>query len=490
MNIKIISWNVRGLNRRAKRGVVGSLITEWKAYVYCFQETKLEGDIEEMVKQLWGNRGIKYEQLEASGTRGGIIMLWDNKVWKGEVIATGSYSLTCRFESLTQDFNWHMTGVYAPNCVNERQEVWWEIGAARGLFIGPWVVAGDFNIIKFPYEKRNCTRVTRAMTEFSDFIEDMELVDLQLEAEITHGLVGAETSSRIDRFLISVEWNDCFRNIKQEILPRVCSDHTPLILQCGNWEQTKSYFKFENWWLETEGFNDRVQNWWTSFEIEGRPYYILACKLKALKGKLKEWSNCNFGNLEREKNHILNQITMLDIIQQQRNLNQEEKARKGDKNTKFFQRVANAHKRSNNIDKLVVEVENIEEPEAIKKEIVDFYLKLYSKTEVWRRTCSMTNCPTISVEEQQVMQNPFEEEEVLRCLKLCAADKALGQMDTLWVFSSNAGRIKEKDPGMMCKLDIEKAYDHVNWDFLLGILHKDGFWKKVDQLDEILYKYC
>lgn len=88
-----------------------------------------------------------------------------------------------------------------------------------------------------------------------------------------------EAVSRIDRIMYSSEWGESFCNVKQELLPRVCSDHAPIALKSGRWSHTKSYFKFEGWWLETEGFNERIKDWWTSFEFEGRPDFILASKL-------------------------------------------------------------------------------------------------------------------------------------------------------------------------------------------------------------------
>lgn len=41
-------------------------------------------------------------------------------------------------------------------------------------------MCGDFNTVRFPSERKNCNNFTRSMAEFTEFIEDMGLVDLKL----------------------------------------------------------------------------------------------------------------------------------------------------------------------------------------------------------------------------------------------------------------------------------------------------------------------
>ena len=39
-------------------------------------------------------------------------------------------------------------------------------------------------------------------------------------------------------------------------------------------------------------------------------------------------------------------------------------------------------------------------------------------------------------------------------------------------------RLKARVPSVLCKLDVEKAFDHVNWDFLLYMLQRCGFFEQ------------
>uniref|UniRef100_A0A2N9FSY0 Integrase catalytic domain-containing protein n=1 Tax=Fagus sylvatica TaxID=28930 RepID=A0A2N9FSY0_FAGSY len=63
--------------------------------------------------------------------------------------------------------------------------------------------------------------------------------------------------SRIDFFLYSDNWEDVFPTILQKRLPRILSDHFPIILECGDFSRGRRPFRFENMWLKAEGIKER-----------------------------------------------------------------------------------------------------------------------------------------------------------------------------------------------------------------------------------------
>ena len=102
----------------------------------------------------------------------------------------------------------------------------------------------------------------------SGFINFYSLVDPRLEgacyAWSSHEKV--LILSHIDRFLFSVDWEHHFQGFHQVVLRRITSDHVLTLLH-GVILSSRRRFKFENVWLEVEGFSDLVKVWWDELDV-------------------------------------------------------------------------------------------------------------------------------------------------------------------------------------------------------------------------------
>ena len=91
------------------------------------------------------------------------------------------------------------------------------------------------------------------------------------------------------------DWEGYFNGVVQSALSRPVSDHFPSLLDGGGVRRGPVPFRFENMWLQEEGFKELLGGWWQGLRFSGSFSFILAEKLKALKVILKSWNKDVFG---------------------------------------------------------------------------------------------------------------------------------------------------------------------------------------------------
>jgi hypothetical protein len=261
--------------------------------------------------------------------------------------------------------------------------------------------------------------------------------------------------SRLDRFLVSPDWELSYPGLMQKKLLRVCLDHAPIVLMRGCERIGKSAFKSENMWLKEEGFVDKVKSWWSSFYFMGSPSFILAQKLRALKEEIKRWNREVFGNVGARNKAWAEELESLDRSEEVRRLSDEEKERRrvlvadleasllqeeiswrqksrvrwlkeGDKCTKFFHQVASANRRNNSIESLIVNGSSSSDPACFGEHIVNYYESLFTEPLSWRPRLDNLEFDRLNGEEASSLEDPFEEREVREVIKGMDRDKAPG----------------------------------------------------------------
>ena len=110
--MKIISWNIRGLNGAHKQEIIRNLIRDQRPDILMIQETKMK-------KGFLGK--IKFRNLmsgEASnsdGASGGLLTLFNTKFFRMESSCNEGNILFCNFFHIPSNDCWFLLNLYAPN---------------------------------------------------------------------------------------------------------------------------------------------------------------------------------------------------------------------------------------------------------------------------------------------------------------------------------------------------------------------------------------
>jgi exonuclease III len=272
--MKIITWNIRGLNGCSKQKLLQDLILAEKPEILLLQETKCTSeDIDKLLPHYW--KLGKAVSIDATGTTSGLVVLWNTNAVIMDNFITTKWSITADYRIIGLNRPGHLTNVYGPASPRDKKAFLRNLLYLASLSqYKNWTIGGDFDIICSLEEKRGGSRhLDWDSGDFNTLIDDLHLIDLDANnglhtwTNMRNGI--HQIAYKLDRFLISES----------------------LMLEGTTMESAILNFRFEKLWLDHLEFQENIQAWWREEEIpRGSKMYIFQQKLKKLKQTLKLWN--------------------------------------------------------------------------------------------------------------------------------------------------------------------------------------------------------
>ena len=109
--------------------------------------------------------GAPWVLMVRHGSTGGILTYWDKRTLEVLEMEVGQFSISCRLRNVEDGLVF--TGVYMSFSKEEREVLWEELGAIRGIWDDLWCLGGDFNVTLSLRERSNQGRLIGAMRRFA-----------------------------------------------------------------------------------------------------------------------------------------------------------------------------------------------------------------------------------------------------------------------------------------------------------------------------------
>ncbi|KAJ9560359.1 hypothetical protein OSB04_005519 [Centaurea solstitialis] len=446
MMFKILSINLNGVRMEIKRRWVKELVGSNRACFLCIQETRTMLLDNKLITEMWGGSQFNFEVVEAIGRSGGICSVWDPILFEKSAIVSDTNFLAVMGLWRPKRVTCGFINVYAPTSSSARSELWSKL--LNLLKANPhvsWIISGDFNEVRSPEERRGSTFDARGAKAFNEFIEKAKLEEPSLGGrKFTWSRVDGSKASKLDRFLVSRNFLSVWPLLNVVALPRVHSDHCPILLNADGEDFGPVPFKIFNSWIKIPSLVDTVEKAWEDFDggsVDRSPIHNLCLKLKFLKGRIKEWRDLNYVKKSAEIHSLRVKLSDLDNLIDLRDLTEAEQkdrgevlnklkdfelmdladlkqkakikwAVEGDENSKFFHGAIKTRKRLNRLHGLATNGTWESDPQMIKSRAFTFFKDKYKEARLVRPFFRSSHIRKIPEEIKSQLQEPFTSEEI------------------------------------------------------------------------------
>lgn len=263
--MNILFWNIRGLNSGGRKKQLGELMSKHQVDVVCLQETIKQKFTNRELSSLARGQDMHWEWISPEGRSGGFLVGVDKDCLEVLDYKAGRFCQCLTVKSKEDNFSWGIINVYGPVQVNLKPDFLRELMETILALEAPVIVGGDFNLVRDSTEKSTSNIHMSLVNLFNHFVDDSSLRELH-----RHGGTYTWTNKQetpimavLDRVFISEDWEEHFPLVMARSLTRVGSDHNPLLVETESGGSIRSsIFRFENAWLNHEGFREWVIQKW------------------------------------------------------------------------------------------------------------------------------------------------------------------------------------------------------------------------------------
>ncbi|XP_042056299.1 uncharacterized protein LOC121800873 [Salvia splendens] len=257
MSLNILIWNARGVANVNTQSIIKRLVKENKIMVLAVIEPLIKPR-PDFFSRIFG---LQFKGCNCNG------QIW---MFAADGIEVDDWDdseqiLHARFTTLMLSAPVFISVAYGKCTRKGRAGMWSKLRELAGKLDGlPWLVGGDFNTFVSEEERQGGKKKrTREMMEFAETISDCQFLDVGADGPKFTWARG-DTFERLDRVLLGEGWANIFESTRVTNLPRVLSDHCPLLIR----EETGT-----------------------------RGMINVQLKLSRLKRSLKIWNRVVFGNI-------------------------------------------------------------------------------------------------------------------------------------------------------------------------------------------------